>query len=155
MSDSISPDALATLSSDLKDVNPNMPVLKADIYTLAVSEIALVPSKNKPGKTNLQIKLKTTEDSVDTDNKHIGKGWTITHTISVDKTDRYDPAPALKRFRTAVTGEESGAFMPLEQYKDKLVKARVTVQGERPEKDESGNLTGRIFPPSNTIAAWA
>jgi hypothetical protein len=142
-----SSDVLAALQQDFGSVDRSMPLLKEDVYTLRVKEIKLEPSKNSPGKTNLKIQLVTTEDALDTDGKPLRAGWSVTHTISMDKTDKYDPARNLANFKDSMEGANSrGPLFPLEQFKDRLLKAKIIVEGER--KDEK---TGQTYPPSNRV----
>jgi len=142
-----SPDVLAILNQDYKDVDRSMPLLAEDNYKLAVDDIKLVPSKNTPGKTNLSIKLRTMEDARDTEGKPIRAGWKLNHTISMDKTDSYDPSRNLALFRDSVLGKGAGgSFMPLDQYKDKVLMAKVVVEPESKDKK-----TGQVYPPKNVI----
>lgn len=141
--------AINLLDTDLTGVDISRPMIAKGTVEFVISEIRVEQNKAKTGD-NCNIVLKTVNKEKAAVAKQgaggdiVNPGFTLIHTISLTTTEKYD-AEAIKRnlkgFRHAVTGLETGAFGPVDQYLGKHVFASVGI-----DEDESGK-----FPPKNEI----
>lgn len=113
--------------TDLSSVETGYPVLPAGLYEVTVAEIKTEANKAQTGH-NLKMKLTLVNGATDREGKPVNPGFPLFDLISLVKTEKYDPLPALARFREAATGTKSGAFMPLEQYMGATLIAQVKIE---------------------------
>lgn len=136
------------LDEDLSGVDTSMPLVKEGIYELKVDEIEKIPNKAEDGEL-LKFKFKTTSAMESVDGQPIAEGYTLFHQISITPTEKYTK-DAIKRNVAAFVQAAGGThLMPLEQWKGKIVQAKVKVQGERTNKE-----TGESYPPRNEIKSF-
>lgn len=90
--------SLALSDEDCSNIDTSFPLLAASTYELKIIEKTIKPSERQPGKMNLSLKLETTETGLSTEGEKVAPGFPLFHTISLDKTDRYDPNKALALF---------------------------------------------------------
>lgn len=139
------------LEGDMSGVDTSMPIIKAGIYVLEVSDIKMEPNKKGDGQ-NLRITLKTTVDDIAIvgDGDPVKKGFPIFHTISVSPTEKYSQeaiTKAVATFVQAIPGHTR--LFPLEQFKGQLVHAKVTVEQERTDEK-----TGTTYPAGNRVKSF-
>lgn len=143
------PTAEDILGADMTGVNTDFPKLAPGPYTL---EVVRVEKKSNVAKTgdNIRITLKTVEEAHDVAGNVIRPNFPITDNISLVETSEYDRSAIqrrLKTFRKACTGENTGAFWPLDQYKGLKVEAVLKVQPAKGEFDER-TVIGRYVIPA-------
>lgn len=139
---------MGILDTDLTSVDISRPLLSKGAVRFVVSELKVEPSKDG-SKENLTITLKTDQDHKDVKGNPIRPGFMLTHRISLTPTEKYPEdriAAELKRFRLAVTGEDSGSFAPLDQYVGKNVDANVDVESDPDGKYPDQNRVRWILP---------
>lgn len=106
----------ALLNSDLSDVPTSRPLLNG-LAKLRVKKMAT--EANKAGDaSNLNCEFVTTEPLTATDGRNVNPGFIIFHTVSLKKTEKYNPSENLAKLREAITGNKAGSFAPVEQYLD-------------------------------------
>lgn len=138
--------AIDVLSEDLSGVSTAMPLLAEGVYDMRVKKIEKVLAKDQTNH-NIKIRLDLIEPARDVDGGKLNAGFPVFDIISLKITDEYDPRPALKRFQ--VSAGVTGAFEPLSQYQDKVVKVAVKIQPESTNK-----TTGETYPPANRVKAY-
>jgi hypothetical protein len=117
------------VANDHTDTSTAMPLLPADEYTLAVVDVTVERNSRNTGDV-IKIPLKTTEDTVTVTGEPAKAGFPLFHNISITPTADYPLSSincALKQFMVAC-GYETGSLYPLERYKGKLIRAKVTIQ---------------------------
>lgn len=153
-------DVFAQLDSiDLSSVETAKPMLSPGLYDVIVAKVETADVKPpKVGKL-LKITLTLTQPAQSVPNdkgetQTINAGYPIFDQISLSKTFdesgqvKYDPLPALARFREATIGDKSGQFLPLEQYIGRQVKIQVAYDSNSKGKD------GQEFGPKNSIKRY-
>lgn len=120
------------LSQPLNEVPTDIPLINGTAE-LTLNEAKVEDNKKGDGANlNLVFGLNTPMQS--TEGKTVspgGYGSRIYHTISLKKTEKYNPAENLARLRMALTGSKDGAFGPPEQYIGNTVMVVL-----KPEKSE-------------------
>lgn len=124
------------LTTDLTSVDVSRPVLeKGGPLRFTVADMQVV--KNKAGDKDMIV---TTFKSVfpwkSTKGEVVNPGFTVTERLVITATEKKTEESILKdvaRLRLSITGNQSGSFMPLDQYIGKSVDALVDV-----ETDETG-----------------
>ena len=144
MEDQIDP----ILQVDLEGIPTGMPIVKTGLADLVVSEIKSVANKQGSG-TNINITLKSTDPLESVSGETIEKGFPFYFTISLTPTEKYDPKRRLKEFRLAATGNQTGEFWPLDQYKNKVVRVKLDIQAESTDPN-----TGETYPERNKVSRF-
>lgn len=141
----ITDDPADILSVDLSGVDTSFPLLPAGLYDLVVDGVKVEPNKAGNGR-NVVIALKTTTDTTSVKGEALNKGFPITTYISLTPAEKYNEA-SIKRglalFQQACGIK--GQFQPVSQYKDKIVRCKVTIRPAKGEFEESNSI--KFVPP--------
>jgi hypothetical protein len=134
-----SPEELNRLvNTPLDDVPTSVPVLRACVTTLKVSDAKFEPNQANDGML-LNVIYSTTEPLTSTDGNVIQPGELgskIFDRISMKITEKCTPQmvqSSLARWKEGVTGSKAGVFGDPQQYIGMVFKARI-----RPDIDKSG-----------------
>jgi hypothetical protein len=92
------PTAIQLSDEDCSNIDTSFPLLAASTYELKIIEKTVKPSERQPEKTNLSLKLETTETGLSTEGEKVAPGMVIFHTISLNQTDKYNPTKAVALF---------------------------------------------------------
>jgi hypothetical protein len=129
------------MNADLGNVQTAMPVLDPGTHLVKVAAMDLVDNKDGTGK-NLNIKFALVNPGSATINgvaAQVNPGYPVFHIISLNESRdkntnelKYDPRVKLAQFREAVLGTKAGSFFPLEQYinRDVAIKTSIDTKDE-------------------------
>lgn len=128
----------ALLNTPLNEVPTELPLING-IAELRLVEVKVAANKEDTG-SNLNLTFMLTTPIAAVDGKIVSPGAygsKIFHTISLRKTEKYNPAENLARLKLAFTGTKDGTFGAPEQYVGSTVMAVL-----KPEKsDQFGDST--------------
>jgi hypothetical protein len=147
-----SQDILAILNTaDLTNTDISRPLLKdqSDV-ALQVETIKVVLTRDRTSN-NIEIVLKTVNmQKSNKPGRDLNPGFKVFHRIPLKQIDKNgadrteEVKSACAAFKLACTGTKAGSFMPLDQYLNRRVTARVII-----DKDEGGQ-----FGDKNIVARW-
>ena len=119
----------ALLNTNLDDVPTTRPLING-LVRLKVKEMKIEENKAQDG-SNLNCQFALVESVQATDGRTLHPGFVVFHTVSLKKTEKYNPLENLAKLREAITGDKKGSFAPVEQYLDQEFMAKC-----RPELSE-------------------
>ena len=111
---------------DLTNTDTSFPLLEPGMYKFSVVKVEAVENKKKTGD-NIKIELKLEQTAKSTKGEEIQAGFPIFDTISMVKTEKYDPKRKLAQFQEVALGAK-GPFAPLDRYLGKEVYAKIKVE---------------------------
>jgi hypothetical protein len=119
---------------DLTNTDTGLPLLEPGLYKCRVKNVQAVENKKKNGQ-NLKIELTLEQTVKSTKGQEISAGFPLFDTVSLVKTEKYDPARRLAEFQEATMGAK-GKLAPLDRYIGNEVHVKVSIEGS--QDDEFG-----------------
>jgi hypothetical protein len=132
------------LGEDLTGVDTSMPLVAPGLYTLEVVKLEQATNKRGDG-VNLNMHLKTTEETTSTTGEPIGAGYPIYHTLSQTPTERFTPQMIKKRNASlleSLQGSVEGSLLPLDRFDGRRFLAKIGIE-------ESSN-----YPAKNVVKTF-
>jgi outer membrane protein assembly factor BamA len=129
------------LDEDVSGVDTSYPLLSAGLYDFRIEEVSEEPNKAKTG-TNLKIVVVTTKEAMSVKREALAPGLKLTQYIGLTPTEKYSTDAIKRNVAAFVQAVGSGikSVRPFEQFKDKLVRAKVVINPAEGQYEASNGL---------------
>lgn len=139
---------------DLTNVNTKRTILASGVMKLQLTKIESKPGKPKEGEAaynNLTLFFKTVDNQKDKDGKEVLAGHTHVETMTLKKTEKFNPFENLARLQECLLGTKGkwNANALIGQIGD----VRMGVQAAEGEYEESNRIKSWILKKTGTDAA--